>query len=333
MTVSRLPAEEVQQTLRHLLTCRLNQTVVMREAKYRRFIWRPALRPRVTPSTAVLSRRCAAATSRVVKLVRPRLSQILPLLQDAELGPRIRLVHLVRDPRGTLNSQLHAADVWTRLTRGLDTYCDGLRDDLEAARSLHDPRYQRVCYERLAQQPEQVAVELYRGMRLPKPAMLHAYFQRHMNSTGPPPPPVRSRPAAGHPGWRGPPPPAAGSPGWRGPLPPAERRVAPGRTKRAVAPAGPKIAKQQSPNRAKKSQQTLLHQQQLRQRRKPKPRNREKMQYYSTYRGPGYDPYHWRKELKPEVLQQLEAHCSDVIAELEAEVATALARGTAEPER
>ncbi|XP_043200098.1 uncharacterized protein LOC122369427 [Amphibalanus amphitrite] len=330
ISVSRLPGEEVQQTLRQLLTCQLNRTAVLREAKYRRFIWRPPVKLRgVTPSADTLGRRCAAASTRVVKLVRPRLRQLLPLLHDAELGPHLRLVHLVRDPRGTLNSQLHATTVWNRLGEKLTTYCDGVRADLAAARPLHDARYQRVHYEQLALRPEQVAVQLYRGMQLPQPPMLHAYFQRHMNSSGPPPPPrplvVRSR--------------SSGKAGWRGPQPPADRRAelasrhtVLSRGKRAVPAKRPPKQQPARPKEQQLQEQLRQRNQQLLQLRRSRDRE-QKQQYFSTYRGPDFDPYHWRKELKPELIHELEHYCADVIAELETEVPAAPERDAAGPAR
>ncbi|XP_037092253.1 uncharacterized protein LOC119112255 [Pollicipes pollicipes] len=270
ISMASLSGAEVRATVTQLLNCHLEESPVLREAKFRRFVWKS--RPpvgQVPPSTGVLARRCRTADTRVVKLVRPPLSALLPLLQDDQLGGRLRLVHLVRDPRGTVNSQLHASGVWSGVHRDPTAPCRRLRADLAAARPLRDPRYARVRYEQLALQPRDTATDLLRQLRLPWPTSLDSYLRRHMNAS--------------------------------------------------AAAAG----RLQDPPARLKARMTTDQVRQWRQHA----RSRTRSKYFSTFRAPDFDPSHWRKELRPDVLQQIESECADVIAELTEDADETLKKG------
>lgn len=257
ISLSSLPDELIAGVLRQLLTCQLQRSPVMREARFRRFIWKSdGSDARLTPSTRLMERRCGASFSRVVKVVRPSLTSVLTLLHDPQLGPHVRVVHLVRDPRGVVNSQLNNSDIWPAVRRRPTAICGRLTRDLAVAGTLSDPRYTRVHYEDLALYPRETAVRLFRAIGLPPPPSLQTFLARHWNQSQP-------------------------VPVDRLPLP-----------RRDMSPR--QLSRWRNYIRMKRGRKAA-------------------QAYFSTTRGSSFDPFHWRRDLRPELRRRIESDCADVL--------------------
>ncbi|XP_047495024.1 carbohydrate sulfotransferase 6-like [Penaeus chinensis] len=125
---------------------------------------------------------CRAAPVVVVRVVALALTAFIPLLEDDELEPKV--VHLVRDPRGTLNSRRSlppAAHVYEEESN-VTAVCERYREDLVAAatlRQLFPKRYILVRYEDLALFPEREVRRLYEFMGLPFTALVSQFIFDH----------------------------------------------------------------------------------------------------------------------------------------------------------
>ena len=76
---------------------------------------------------------CPTFPIRLVKTVRLRVEQINRLLLDPELGEKLKVVVLVRDPRGVMNSRLSMEWCKDRLCSDPITVCKNLQSDVLAA--------------------------------------------------------------------------------------------------------------------------------------------------------------------------------------------------------
>ena len=103
---------------------------------------------------------CNKADHRVIKSLRMTLDNVIPLLGA---NPRIKVVHLFRDPRGIFNSRvgdemLHPLDdqKLLRLMSAIKTTCDRHRIDLQATVMLsvkYPDRFKAIQYENLYAEP------------------------------------------------------------------------------------------------------------------------------------------------------------------------------------
>ena len=103
---------------------------------------------------------CIEADHRVIKSLRMTLDNVIPLL---EANPRIKIIHLFRDPRGIFNSRvgdemLHPLDEQKllRLMSAIKTTCDRHRIDLQASEMLNNMyqyRFRAIKYEHLYAEP------------------------------------------------------------------------------------------------------------------------------------------------------------------------------------
>ena len=90
----------------------------------------------------------------------PRLSSVLPLLNDPTVGADIRLLHVVRDPRGSINSRIKLG--WlpeyndSRFEENVQRYCDSILKNVEYGRALNGSlkdRYKLIFYRDIAARP------------------------------------------------------------------------------------------------------------------------------------------------------------------------------------
>ena len=121
-----------------------------------------------------LSNRCKHCFPGIVVKVLPhripggRLSSLLPLLTDRAVGVDIRLLHVVRDPRASINSRIKLG--WfpefnhTKFTKKVRTYCNVIIDNIEFGQNLDDSLkhiYKLVFYRDIAAHPLNTAREIF----------------------------------------------------------------------------------------------------------------------------------------------------------------------------
>jgi hypothetical protein len=108
-----------------------------------------------------------------------------------ELDPDIKMIHYVRDPRGTVVSRLLLGNKkaitqgTTSASMGKDL-CDRLRDDLHYSDQLLQDQpgsFIRVRYEDLAYNPIATLDVIYRSIGMNTPHALYTWIKRSTNST------------------------------------------------------------------------------------------------------------------------------------------------------
>ena len=130
---------------------------------------------------SLYQRACPLFPINVIKTVRLRVEETKKLLEDSDL-PNLKVIVLVRDPRGVMNSR--AAMDWCAKEQCADpkTVCEHLRRDVEAAYALHKEfpdRVRLVRYEDLSVLPFEVADEVLKFLGLPHEMRLDAYLETH----------------------------------------------------------------------------------------------------------------------------------------------------------
>ena len=121
-----------------------------------------------------LSHRCKHCFSGTVVKVLPhripggKLSSLLPVLTYRAVGVDIRLLHVVRDPRASINSRIKLG--WfpefndTKFTKMVEDYCNVITDNIEFGQNLDDSlkhRYKLVFYRDIAAHPLNTAKEIF----------------------------------------------------------------------------------------------------------------------------------------------------------------------------
>jgi len=76
-------------------------------------------------------------------------------------GTNIKVVHLVRDPRGMIGSMLRQPEEWTNRLQSYQKVCRQLEEDLELERTLPQGNYLRVKYEDLVDNPVDKFQEIF----------------------------------------------------------------------------------------------------------------------------------------------------------------------------
>ena len=121
-----------------------------------------------------LSHKCKHCFSGTVVKVLPhripggKLSSLLPVLTYRAVGVDIRLLHVVRDPRASINSRIKLG--WfpefnhTKFTKMVENYCNVIIDNIEFGQNLDDSvkhRYKLVFYRDIAAHPLNTAKEIF----------------------------------------------------------------------------------------------------------------------------------------------------------------------------
>ncbi|XP_037083939.1 carbohydrate sulfotransferase 3-like [Pollicipes pollicipes] len=163
--------------LYNLLTCRLSSLPRMfAQRSTRDFIWR---KPMLPPETSLdqMTATCLKQPMRVVKIIRIRLRNLLPLL-EAE-GLNVYIVHLVRDPRGILNSLLRQRHEWPERLHVPQHICGDMWEDIQLWRDVTSPRLSIVRYEDVAANPLREARRLFANMKVPLPRDVFKFVETH----------------------------------------------------------------------------------------------------------------------------------------------------------
>ena len=86
------------------------------------------------------------------------------------LYPNLKVVHLIRDPRGSLTSQVRVkVSKWNNIETTSKAFCDRVSEDLKVTERLNKQDEKRVkvlTYESLAENPIQTAERIYRFVGL-----------------------------------------------------------------------------------------------------------------------------------------------------------------------
>ncbi|XP_017834912.1 carbohydrate sulfotransferase 4 [Drosophila busckii] len=139
---------------------------------YPRFCWRPAF---LTPF-------CRLFPIQSMKTVRLRLAQAEELLQDQSLS-NLRIVLLVRDPRGTMQSRRHR--VWCGGNEDCENpslVCQDLVDDYNTAEKLlklYPTRFRTLRYEDLSLNPYDMTQEILQFYGLPFDSAVEEFLDSH----------------------------------------------------------------------------------------------------------------------------------------------------------
>ncbi|KAH8274042.1 hypothetical protein KR044_008617 [Drosophila immigrans] len=140
--------------------------------EYPRFCWRPAF---LTPF-------CRLFPIQSMKTVRLRLAQAEQLLQDQSLS-NVRIVLLVRDPRGTMQSRRHR--VWCAGNEDCEDpalVCQDLVDDYKTAETLlksYPGRFRTLRYEDLSLNPYDVTQDILQFYGLPFDPAVEEFLDTH----------------------------------------------------------------------------------------------------------------------------------------------------------
>ncbi|XP_034473602.1 carbohydrate sulfotransferase 4 [Drosophila innubila] len=140
--------------------------------EYPRFCWRPAF---LTPF-------CRLFPIQSMKTVRLRLAQAEQLLQDQSLS-NVRIVLLVRDPRGTMQSRRHR--VWCGGNEDCEDpslVCQDLVDDYKTAETLlklYPSRFRTLRYEDLSLNPYDMTQDILQFYGLPFDPAVEEFLDTH----------------------------------------------------------------------------------------------------------------------------------------------------------
>lgn len=152
---------------------------------HNQLLWRLcALRGRVCSHPKYMSRVCRSATTQVMKLVRLHMRDVHEWLKSVdEISGTLKVVHLVRDPRGILASRRAAnfSTNWT-LDYNAAVLCDEMARDIEALKEIEKDfpgSTVRVRYEDLALDPLKQAELLFAKLGLPFSKTTSEFLRMH----------------------------------------------------------------------------------------------------------------------------------------------------------
>jgi len=98
---------------------------------------------------AVGKQQCDDSKNVLAKTVRLHADNLLPWIENSD----IRVVHLVRDPRGMISSMLAQKEEWGQRLSSFENICGQVQQDLEIGKRLPSDRYLLVRYEDIVEDP------------------------------------------------------------------------------------------------------------------------------------------------------------------------------------
>ncbi|KAH9509347.1 hypothetical protein Btru_046819 [Bulinus truncatus] len=111
---------------------------------------------------SAVRKRCQNASAVVQKVVRLSMSEVDRYLEQ---DPSVKIIHLVRDPRGVLLSRMNFNNkLYGEMHNNYTYFCRRMREDIELSREIahkHWGKILTVRYEDLAQQPMEVIELIY----------------------------------------------------------------------------------------------------------------------------------------------------------------------------
>lgn len=122
---------------------------------------------------------CQNAKQRLFKFIR------LPMriIQNVfNLYPNLQVIHLIRDPRGSLTSQIKLnKSSWEDIATTSKAHCDRVSEDLNITVNLHyhdNNRAKILVYERLAEDPINTAKRIYNYIGMPVMKYVMDYIRK-----------------------------------------------------------------------------------------------------------------------------------------------------------
>lgn len=122
---------------------------------------------------------CGKTKLSVVKTIRLHLNGVSKLIRQY---PRLKIVHLIRDPRYQLESRLRLRNSFQCEKGDITEYCDSYMDDLKIGSTLPPSLYKLVKYEDLVADPEAIMKMLYDFIRVPMTPQIKQQILDHFNA-------------------------------------------------------------------------------------------------------------------------------------------------------
>ncbi|XP_056000737.1 carbohydrate sulfotransferase 1-like [Ostrea edulis] len=131
-----------------------------------------------------LHKRCVKSKSRTIKTIRLPISMAGKLL---DWLPSLKIIHLIRDPRGILNSQFEKlVNDGKNMSTAAEELCQSISNDLSAYEDLqycHKNRITRIIYEDMCENPFVIVPKLYEFLNTKYTKRVNDYVKWTM--TGP----------------------------------------------------------------------------------------------------------------------------------------------------
>lgn len=127
---------------------------------------------------------CKTSPLRVMKFIRLRMREAMKLLP---LYPNMKIIHLVRDPRGILNSRLHVNAVNAKKYQdNVNGLCKAFKEDLGYTKALlksYPDRIKILHYEDMAERPIAVAEEVAKFSGIEFTKTMQSFIQKQTSSS------------------------------------------------------------------------------------------------------------------------------------------------------
>ncbi|KAK3094115.1 hypothetical protein FSP39_024275 [Pinctada imbricata] len=128
---------------------------------------------------------CFRSRVRIIKTIRMSLRLTKKLFEKV---PNLKIIHLIRDPRGVIGSRQHG-DFMTKNNKGLllsgAEICQRYMKDIEAAHEIEaiwPNRIKRIYYEKLATNSFGTAKEMFEFLGIPLPVNIQKWIHDHTSS-------------------------------------------------------------------------------------------------------------------------------------------------------
>ncbi|XP_035825710.1 carbohydrate sulfotransferase 5 [Aplysia californica] len=139
----------------------------------------------VGPCSELVLKRCKAAKSILLKVVRLSMREADKFL---EKDPELKVIHLVRDPRGTLLSRMHFTSKLTgEMHKNYTNICRRILDDIQVSKIISGKHFGRILtvrYEDLAQEPFVFFRKMYSFLGLKYTPSVEQYIQKRTSIEG-----------------------------------------------------------------------------------------------------------------------------------------------------
>ena len=153
--------------------------------KWNRLLWsRCRLRPASCFNAAFMKDVCSRAHVQVIKITRMHMRQVRSFLRtlDQSMIRSLKIVYLVRDPRGIYNSRKNLGWCENKTCADPQAICGEIAEDLTEFRKLQSEmpdHFFMVRYEDLSLFPQRTAMNLLQQLQLPFSKQVARFLQSH----------------------------------------------------------------------------------------------------------------------------------------------------------